>query len=56
MKSVPSPPRPELSEEIFKVLSNGYDVINDDFVKVEELDDKDVQGIKDEYNFDEIKN
>ena len=56
MKSVPSPPRLELSDEILKVLSYGEDVINDDFVKVEDLDDKDVQEIKDEYNFDDIKN
>ena len=56
MKSVPSPPRLELSDEILKILSDGEDVIKDDFFKVEELDDKDVQQIKDEYSFDDIKN
>ena len=43
MESAPSPPRLELSDEVLKVLSDGKDIINDDFVKVEELDDKDVQ-------------
>ena len=56
MKSVLSPPRLELSDEILKVLSNREDVINDDFTKVEEHDDRDVQQIKDEYSFDDIKN
>ena len=56
MKSLPFPPRLELSDNILKVLSDVEDVINDEFVKVEELDDKDMQEIKDEYNFDDIKN
>ena len=38
MKSLPFPPRLELSDEILKVLSDVEDVINDEFVKVEELD------------------
>ena len=56
MKSVPSPPRLELSDKILKVLRDGEDIINDEFVKVEVLDDKEMQEIKDEYNFDNVKN
>ena len=54
MKSIPSPPRLELTDENLNVLNDGENVINDDFVKVEENDD--IQEIKDEYNFDDIKN
>ena len=56
MKSVPSPPRLELPDKILKVLRDGEDVINDDFVKVEKNDDEDIQEIKDKYNFEDIKN
>ena len=56
MKSVPSPPRLELSNEILNLLNNAEDIINNDFVKVDEFDDKDIQEIKDEYSFDDIKN
>ena len=31
-------------------------MINNYFVKVEELDDKDIQEVKGKYNFDDIKN
>ena len=56
MKSVPSPPRLELSNEISNVLNDADNIINNDFVKVEELDYRDIQEIKYEYSFDNIKN
>ena len=55
MRNIPSPPRLELPDEILNVLKDAEDVINNDFVEVKELDDKDIQEIKDEYNFDDIK-
>ena len=54
MKSVPSAPRLEITDEILNALNDAENVINDDFVKVKENDD--IQEIKDEYNFDDIKN
>ena len=56
MKSIPSPPRLELTDGILNVLKDVENVINNDFVRVGENDDKDIQKIKDEYNFDDIKN
>ena len=56
MKSVPSPPRLELSNEISNVLNDADNIINNDFVKVEELDYRDIQEIKYEYSFDNTKN
>ena len=56
MRNIPSPPRLGLSGEILNVLKDGEDVTNNDFVKAEELDDKDIEEIKDEYNFYDIKN
>ena len=56
MRNIPSPLRLELSDEILNVSKDAEDVINNDFVKVEELDYKDIQEIKDEYNFDDIRN
>ena len=55
MKNIPSPSRLELSDEIINVLSDAKDVINNDFVKVEKLDDNGLQDIKEKYNFDDIK-
>ena len=55
MRNIPFPPRLELSDQILNVVSDTENVINNDFVKVEELDDKDLQDIKNEYNFKDIK-
>lgn len=56
MKTVPSPPCLELSNEISNILNDADNIINNDFVKVEELDNRDIQEIKYEYSFDNIKN
>ena len=56
MKNIPSPSHFEFSDEIVNVLSDAKDVINNDFVKVEKLDDNGLQDIKEKYNFDDIKN
>ena len=54
MKSIPSLPRLELNDEILNVSKDAENVIDNDFVKVEENDDKDIQETKDGYNFDDI--
>ena len=46
MKSIPSPPRLELDDEILNVLKDAENVINNGFVKVEENDDKDIQRLR----------
>ena len=56
MRNILFPPRLELSDQILNVVSDTENVINNDFVKVEELHDKDLQDIKNEYNFNDIKN
>ena len=45
MKSIPSPPRVELIDEILTVSKDTENVINNDFVKVEESNDKNIQKI-----------
>ena len=56
MKSLPSSPRLGFSYEILNVLNGSEDVINNDLVKVDEVEEKDIQEIKCEYIFDDIKN
>ena len=55
MRIIPSRPPLQLSDKILNVLSDAEDVINNKFVKVEEFDNKDLQDMKDKYNFDDIK-
>ena len=56
MRNITSPPSLELYDEILNFSKDAEDMINNDFVRVEELEDKDIQEIKDEYNFEDIKN
>ena len=55
IKSIPSPPRLELDDEILNVLKDAENVINNGFVKVEENDDMDIQEVKNESIFDNMK-
>ena len=55
IKNIPSAPRIKVSDGILNVLGDAEDVINNDFIKVDEFEDKDIQEIKDGYNFDDKK-
>ena len=55
MTDIPPPPRLELSDGLLNVLNDGENIINNDFIKTEDLDEKDIEDIKNEY-FEGIKN
>ena len=55
MRDIPSPPRFELSDRLLNVLNNAENIINNNFVKTEDLDEKDIEDIKNEYDFEGIK-
>ena len=53
---VPSPPNLELSDEILNVLSDAENVIKTDYVSDKTLNEKYIEDIKKEYDFQDIKN
>ena len=53
---MPSPPNLELSDEILNVLDNAENVLKTDYVSEKTLNEKDIEEIKNKYNFDDIKN
>ena len=55
MRDIPSPPRLEICDGLLNVLSNAEKIINNDFIKTEDLDEKDIEDIKNEYDFENIK-
>ena len=55
MGDLPSPPRLELSDGFSNVLYNAEN-INNVFIKTEDLDEKDIEDIKKEYDFEGIEN
>ena len=56
MRDIPSPPKLELSDGIFNVLKDAKDVVNNDFLNENDLNEKDIEDIKKEYDFEDIKN
>ena len=56
MTDILSPPILELSDGLLNVLNDGENIINYDVIKTEDLDEKDIEDIKNEYNFDGTKN
>ena len=56
MEGIPSPPQLELSDGIVNVLKDAEDIINNDFISEKDLDEKDIEDIKREYNSEDIKN
>ena len=53
---VPSPPNLELSDEILNVLIDLQNVIKTDYVSNKTLNEEDIEDIKKEYDFEDIKN
>ena len=56
MRDIPSPPRLELSNGISNVLEDAEDIINNNFIREKDLDEKEIEDIKREYNFEDMKN
>ena len=56
MRNIPSPLRLELSNGLLNVLNDAENIINNDFIKTEDLDEKDIEEIKNKYDFEVIKN
>ena len=52
---IPPPPKLELSDGILNVLKDTEDVVNNDFLKENDLNKKDIEDIKKQYNFEDIK-
>ena len=56
MGDIASPPQLKLFDRILNVFKVAEDVINNDFISKKDLDEKDIEAIKREYNFEDIKN
>ena len=53
---IPDPPKIEIGDPLWNVLSkDAEDILKDDYVSDKVLEDKTTEQIKDEYNFDGIK-
>ena len=56
LKEVPEPPEIELGDSVKKFLSTKADkILQDDYINDNVLNDKTIEEIKDEYNFDQIQ-
>ena len=55
MRDIPSSPRLELSDGILDVVNDAEDIINNDLMSEKDLDEKDIEVIKREYDFEDIK-
>ena len=56
LKEVPEPPEIELWDSVKKFLSTKADkILQDDYINDNVLNEKTIEEIKDEYNFDQIK-
>ena len=53
---IPDPPKIEIGDPLLNILStDAEDVLKDDYANDKVLEDKIIEQIKDEYNFDDIK-
>ena len=53
---IPNPPKITIGDPLLNVLSTDAEgILKDDYVNDKVLEDKTIQQIKDEYNFDDIK-
>ena len=56
MRGIPSPPRLELSDGLLNALNDAENIINNNFIKTEDLDEKDIEDIKNECDLEGIEN
>ena len=53
---IPDLPKLELGDQLLNTLgAEAEDILEEDFISLKELEDKTIEQIQDEYNFDEIK-
>ena len=53
---IPDPPKLELGDSLLNALGiEAVEILKDDFVSDKSLEEKKIEQIKEEYNFDEIK-
>ena len=56
MREIPSSTRLELSDGILNFLNDAEDIINKDLIREKDLEEKVIEDIKREHNFEDIKN
>ena len=56
LEDVSSPPTLELADETLNILGNAENVLKNNYVNDRVLNEKTIEDIKGEYNFDKIKN
>ena len=56
LENVPPPPKLEVADKILSVLDDAENVLPNDYLSEKTLNTKNIEEIKNEYNFDDIKN
>ena len=56
LEDSPSPPTLGHVDKILSVLGDAENVLQNDYVSDRVLNEKDIKDIKEEYNFDDVKN